>query len=1034
MTDEVKFQLRLGLIMKGGSSLAVYMNGMAQEMLALVRAAQARRLKGEAPEPEWVRAHREENPYYKLLEHYNIDVIIDVIAGTSAGGLNGLMLAKALASGAPDLDDLTRLWQETAQIYKLATYDPDPRSILSGQLLFDQMGKVMEGLTRKQNPAAARMVPILDLFVTATDIRGHKWVRRDKLNQMLEGKAHRYLFHLRKRERQDGDRGYNMNDFMSDDPEEQGRKDLLLAKIGQATSAFPAVFPPVKISRQDGLAAGVDILGDVDEAAQSGIWFSDGGILVNSPFEPVLETVFQRSATQPVKRVLAFVEPDPEVVTDPAQTEPSMLDTALSAVTLPMSQDILESLDRLNRENEQRRDLLQLMTDLDEAAAGPSTGGSGSPRDGEVRRARAPVLEAAFGVDPQQAEADRTVMPVYYRARLNRLRAVLWGALDRALEGLAVPARQRQAAVEAIIAEIPQFREPAATAPAGQPDTVEFLRTYDVEYQGRRLHFMLARLHTHFHAGCTPVHPREMEALLRGLWGAVEDWNTATWMLGHAGRLGEQPGRWKEPAAALDRAFISLAGAVRGGQEIPSPGTVQALGTFMRELRRLATVSEAEALSHAREGLKLEPAAGGPASAHPHIALAALGRINREFESQDVMLFPLQTYGLGAEWDAPELYQVTPGAAMGWVPREGKSKLAGDSLGHFGAFLDQRWRSNDIMWGRLDGAEILTRMIVTETTAAGPTAGASGTQVPETVQRILMDRRRQILKAFPDLIDLDVLRARTGRAVRTAAARAVPRLGFGDRILLAYRTIARGEAAAALDVEQPQPFGIDQVPDDVLREYLLKDYGVGTEGVERLPPRRVAAEILMLLHNAAHALQLSAPSSLQRMINRMLLVVLRPLNWMARLVLLPREGLAGMVQGNLVSLMTLVGAILLMLQLTGAVVLQSVGSWVTVALLCPFGLNVLVLFFRSVLMKVAGALLLLLALLSGLSVLGPALGLGKLAQWAGPFGPFWKVFAGVFCGYLAALWVQDNWRKQLGRAMERGGRSASTGGRKGTAA
>jgi hypothetical protein len=32
-------------------------------------------------------------------------------------------------------------------------------------------------------------------------------------------------------------------------------------------------------------------------------------------------------------------------------------------------------------------------------------------------------------------------------------------------------------------------------------------------------------------------------------------------------------------------------------------------------------------------------------------------------------------------------------------------KLAGTALGHFGAFLQQRWRENDILWGRLDGAE-----------------------------------------------------------------------------------------------------------------------------------------------------------------------------------------------------------------------------------------------------------------------------------------------------------------------------------------
>jgi hypothetical protein len=34
-------------------------------------------------------------------------------------------------------------------------------------------------------------------------------------------------------------------------------------------------------------------------------------------------------------------------------------------------------------------------------------------------------------------------------------------------------------------------------------------------------------------------------------------------------------------------------------------------------------------------------------------------------------------------------------------------KLAGDELGHFGAFLKRSWRANDWMWGRLDAASAL---------------------------------------------------------------------------------------------------------------------------------------------------------------------------------------------------------------------------------------------------------------------------------------------------------------------------------------
>jgi hypothetical protein len=38
-------------------------------------------------------------------------------------------------------------------------------------------------------------------------------------------------------------------------------------------------------------------------------------------------------------------------------------------------------------------------------------------------------------------------------------------------------------------------------------------------------------------------------------------------------------------------------------------------------------------------------------------------------------------------------------------------KLHGTSLGHFGAFLDARWRRYDILWGRLDASERLIRAL-----------------------------------------------------------------------------------------------------------------------------------------------------------------------------------------------------------------------------------------------------------------------------------------------------------------------------------
>jgi hypothetical protein len=45
-------------------------------------------------------------------------------------------------------------------------------------------------------------------------------------------------------------------------------------------------------------------------------------------------------------------------------------------------------------------------------------------------------------------------------------------------------------------------------------------------------------------------------------------------------------------------------------------------------------------------------------------------------------------------------------------PSRAEDKLAGLQLDHFGAFYKQSWRANDWMWGRLDGADRLVRMLI----------------------------------------------------------------------------------------------------------------------------------------------------------------------------------------------------------------------------------------------------------------------------------------------------------------------------------
>ena len=132
-------ELRIALVCFGGISLAVYMHGISKEILKLVRASSAlhaiadrsRRAKAsffdgvDRNDPEY----DTEGTYFELLREIGrtieMRVVVDIIAGASAGGINGTMLARALSHDLP-MGALRNLWVENADVAVLLA--PDARA------------------------------------------------------------------------------------------------------------------------------------------------------------------------------------------------------------------------------------------------------------------------------------------------------------------------------------------------------------------------------------------------------------------------------------------------------------------------------------------------------------------------------------------------------------------------------------------------------------------------------------------------------------------------------------------------------------------------------------------------------------------------------------------------------------------------------------------------------------------------------------------------------------------------------------------
>ena len=98
-------EVRVALVLNGGVSLAVWMSGVVREIDLICRASGGEELFGDANEAE----RRNYETWRGTTREAGKRIVVDIIAGTSAGGLNGTILGTALACGKP-LPDLKATW------------------------------------------------------------------------------------------------------------------------------------------------------------------------------------------------------------------------------------------------------------------------------------------------------------------------------------------------------------------------------------------------------------------------------------------------------------------------------------------------------------------------------------------------------------------------------------------------------------------------------------------------------------------------------------------------------------------------------------------------------------------------------------------------------------------------------------------------------------------------------------------------------------------------------------------------------------
>jgi patatin-related protein len=707
-------ELRVALVCFGGVSLAVYMHGVVKELERLVRASRAL----DAGDPDT-------NPFppTDTTHHYfaalaaaptRTTVTVDVIAGTSAGGINGVTLAKSVATGA-DQDAITGLWLDDADLrHLLRPWVPGPlllraatsvaalplrmtraRYPLSGKYLSTRLAAALSAMDKGVSGSPVPPGAAVDLYVTATDLEGVTAVVPTGVGGASErvtdyGQVFRFVAGTEGR-----------HDLGPDNTPE-------LAFAARATSAFPGAFPPVSLASFRAEAAGVrrdldpnrlglTLTGD-DPAAAARTWYADGGLLDNAPFDLAVRAIAAKRADGEVIRRLVYIEPDPgapltAAVPTRRSTEPTPV--WLRAVT--------RSLLGVRGSHSFRSDLLRLR-DLNHRIA----------EVGAVSRVQETSVLALFD-DPRIANAGVRLPAVMREVARERL-GPAYGAYVRLAAEDAVTSAAEEVATR--LGSPPGSDRATLVVAVGQawlrslllwtdPDAeqlAEVLAPLDVPYRLRRLSFILAGINDLYRpapSGAEQVPRAGLDRLKARAWDAVETCRTAL----------------RRAVAGLDERLLDVLrpqqlGALDDPDEYAQLHAAAFLTLFTAVSAALRRVD--------LPGDDLDPVFPEVTADWAKETADALSTRYLAFAVWDAALYPIAALSQLPQLTPIGVAQFSPLTATRLSPPADGRKLQGTTIFHFGGFMRRSWRENDYLWGRLDTVESNLRLL---SEATGITAG-----------------------------------------------------------------------------------------------------------------------------------------------------------------------------------------------------------------------------------------------------------------------------------------------------------------------
>jgi patatin-related protein len=763
-------ELRIALVCFGGVSLAVYMHGITKEILKLARASSAvhgirdrakRRIASffdlrDEHDPEY----DTEAIYFDLLRdigrNVELRVLVDIVAGASAGGINSVMLARALSHDLP-MGRLRDLWLDNADVTHLLAADakahgwskwflrpffwaaghtrmPDirDREVRSKLSLvmrsrwfkppFDGMkmaALMYDGIVAMGAPRdrLASLLPSgldLDLFVTLTDFYGCQQLMQIHDPPIVHEREHRHVLHFRYRRRASGS---VESDFELDNAP-------ALAFAARATASIPGAFPPAQIVEMDDLlqARGVAWPGRADFIARkfesyaqanvdpASVPFVDGSVLNSRPFREAITAIRGRPAFREVDRRVVYIDPNPAPVGVPTHHGlPGFFSTLKGALSeIPLAEPITDELGWIARFNDQARRLRAIITsarphisrlviDMMSANDEPITVGRlGAWRSQANTKA---ARDAGFAY-----EAYVRLKLASVRGFVTRLIVDMRGVQPRSPFARAIGEIVDAWALEAGVTYEPtdgrSLQQEAAAGAAERPDWVKFLLALDVDFRKRRLSFLIEgqnRLYAMLGTdGFADLDPAAVDGLKRWFYDCLD-------------------GLEKRVTLAVDdRAARELAEDIF--RTAPSPSEIKDIAAYARAFaqehrdaldRLIARIGAAIDLQSSTRDIDflLGEAQDRPGSGLHDVLVNYLG-----FPFWDVLTFPVMPWREAGEFNEIRVDRISAQDAAG-IARLGTFPLKGAGFNQFAAFLSRAYRENDYLLGRLHAADRLIDIV-----------------------------------------------------------------------------------------------------------------------------------------------------------------------------------------------------------------------------------------------------------------------------------------------------------------------------------